>query len=388
MSHPFNTLTEERLRLSNGAKWNRYPTDVLPLWVADMDFPVAEPIREAIKEYADGDDYGYPPAAGIPGLLDSVTNHMWDRHGVSFTHEQVVLTAGIIPSLYVSTLALTGPGDEVIVQPPVYPPFRMAVEDTGRTVVDNPMRQVDGRWQFDLEQLAEAITPATRMLILCNPQNPTGRLFSQDELAALGDIVLRHNLWVISDELHADLVLRGRHVPFASVSKELAQRTITLFGPTKTFNIAGLKVGFAFSHNQALLERFQTRAAGMLTPPNVLAQAAARAAFTVGRDWHEDTLNYLRSNFQLLDQLLSEQLPAVRFNPPEGTYLAWLDFREAVPADELDDFLLEEAKVALGAGHTYGLGGEGHARMNMATSKQIIAEAVSRIALAVEQRAD
>jgi len=386
MTHPFDTLTEERLRSTSGAKWNHFPEDVLPLWVADMDFPVAEPIRQAIRDYAECDDFGYPTASGVPGLLEAVTNHLRQRHGVSYSEEQVLPTSGIIPSLYLGTMALAGPGDEVIVQPPVYPPFRMAVEGTGRSVVDNPMLHVGGDWRFDLAQLEEAITPATRMLILCNPQNPTGRVFTRGELEELGEIVLRHNLWVISDELHADLVLHGRHVPFSAVSEELAQRTITLFGPTKTFNIAGLKVGFAFSHNQALLERLRATAAGVLTPPNVLAQAAARAAFADCTGWHEDTLEYLRGNSELLAGLLREQLPGVRFTPPQGTYLAWLDFRDVVPAGELDDFLLQEAKVALSAGHTYGSGGEGFARLNLATSKGIISEAVSRIAAALERR--
>src|SRR5690554_2971924 len=274
MAHAYDELTEERLRKLDGAKWNHYDADILPMWVADMDFPIAEPIRQAIRDYAECDDFGYPMPSGIPGLMDAVTGHLDRTHGVRFSHEQVMMTSGIIPSLYVGTLALAGPGDEVIVQPPVYPPFSMAVTNTGRTLVENPMRVSDGRWELDLDNLEEVITPATRMLILCNPQNPTGRVFTRAELEALGEVVLRHNLWVISDELHADLVLDGKHVPFAAVSPELAERTITLFGPTKTFNIAGLKIGFALSHNEQLLGRLRNQASGVLTSPNVLAQAA------------------------------------------------------------------------------------------------------------------
>ncbi len=386
MEHPFDSLTEERLRTTAGAKWNHYPADVLPLWVADMDFPVAEPIRQAIRDYADCDDFGYPMGAGVPGLLDAVAAHMKSRHGVTYTGEQIMPTSGIIPGLYLCTMALSGPGDEVIVQPPVYPPFRMAVENTGRRVLDNPMREADGHWELDLEALEQSITPGTRMLILCNPQNPTGRVFTREELEALGEVVLRHNLWVVSDELHADLVLHGRHVPFADISEELAQRTITLFGPTKTFNIAGLKVGFLLTHNPDLLERFRQQAAGVLTPPNVVAQAAARAAFTDCGEWHEDTLEYLRGNCRLLAELTEQKLPGVRYTAPEGTYLAWLDFRDVVPADELESFLLQDAKVALGLGSDYGAGGEGYARMNLATSAQVISQAVGRIADALERR--
>lgn len=386
MTHHYDQLSEERLRKLAGAKWNYYNPEVLPLWVADMDFPVAEPIRQAIRDYTLTDDFGYPVSTGIPGLLHSVSDHFERRHGVRFSPEQIYPTSGIIPALYLGTTALAGPSDEVIVQPPVYPPFAGAVRSTGRSLVDNPMQLTDGRWQLDLEHLESVITPATRLLIFCNPQNPTGRVFTRAELEALGEIVLKHNLWVISDELHADLTLHGRHIPFASVSPEVAQRTITLFGPTKTFNIAGLKVGFAMSHNGALLDRLRAQAAGLLTPPNVLAQAAATAAFNQCSEWHEDTLEYLRSNSAYLAELLDAHLPAVRYRPAEGTYLAWLDFSAVVPADELKDFLLEEARVGLSLGADYGTGGEGWARMNLATSKSIIHEAVSRIAAALARR--
>ncbi len=386
MAHPYDELTEERLRQTHGAKWNYFPEDILPLWVADMDFPVAEPIRQAIRDYADQDDFGYPMSSGVPGLLDAVSSHFETRHGVRFEPEQIHPVSGIIPALHLATTALAAPGDEVIIQPPVYPPFAMVVQATGRTLVDNPMKFTGTRWELDLEQLETAISPATRALIFCNPQNPTGRVFTRPELEALGEIVVRHNLWVVSDELHADLVLDGKHIPLADVSEELAQRTLTLFGPTKTFNIAGLKVGFAMSHNGKLLDRFKQQAAGVLTPPNVLAQAAARAAFSECGAWHTDTLDYLRANRQLLGELVATELPGVSFTANEGTYLAWLDFREAVSPGELEDFLMKEARVSLNDGATYGEGGAGFARINLATSAGILREAVRRIAAALNAR--
>lgn len=386
MSESHTDLTESQLRTSTGAKWNHYGKDVLPLWVADMDFRIAGPIRQAIRDYADGDNFGYPLGSGIPGLIEAVTDHLLKRHGVAYLPEHVYPTSGIIPGLFLGVQALAGPGDQAVIQPPVYPPFAMAVENTGRRVLENPMAERDGNWELDLEQLEQAITPATRLLILCNPQNPTGRVFSASELEALGEVVLRHNLWVISDELHCDLVLHGKHVPFASLSDELAQRTITLFGPTKTFNIAGLKIGFALSHNEQLLGRLKEQAAGVLTPPNVLAQAAARAAFTECGQWHEQTLEQLRANCRLLSELVEEKLPGVRYRPAEGTYLAWLDFREVFDPEKLDAFLLEEAKVAVNPGVSFGTGGAGFVRMNLATSENIIREAVSRISTALAAR--
>lgn len=386
MAHPYDELTEERLRTRHGAKWNWYPEDVLPLWVADMDFPVAEPIRQAIHDYTDSDEFGYPMSAGIPGLKKSVSDHFDRHHGVRFEEKHIYPSSGIIPALHLATMALAGPGDEVVIQPPVYPPFASAVETTGRKLVINPMRFAEGRWELDLDHLEKSISPSTRMLILCNPQNPTGRVFSRSELEALAGIVTKHRLWVVSDELHADLVLNGKHVPFASVSEEVAQRTLTLFGPTKTFNIAGLKVGFVMSHNEELLDRFTKQASGLLTPPNVLAQAAARAAFSEAGDWHEQTLEYLRGNCSLLARLVESELPGVKLHATEGTYLAWLDFRGAVRAEELEQFLLEEARVGLNPGSSFGEGGDGFARINLATSRGIISEAVNRLSAALKAR--
>ena len=386
MSQNHFDLTEEQLRQRTGTKWNHFPNDVLPLWVADMDFRIAEPIRAAIREYADCDDFGYPLGSGIPGLLDAVAGHLERNHGVSYAPEQIYPASGINPNLYLGIQALSGPGDEVVLQPPIYPPFRMAVESTGRKVLENPMQQLNGRWELDFGQLEQAITPATRVLVLCNPQNPTGRVFTRDELSRLAEIALRHNLWVISDELHSDLVLSGKHIPFATISDEIAQRTITLFGPTKTFNIAGLKIGFAMSHNQQLLDRLKQQASGLLTPPNVLAQAAARAAFNECADWHARTLDYLRSNCKLLSELVASELPGVKYTPGEGTYLAWPDFRDVIAPEELDAFLLEQAKVAVNSGASFGTGGSGFVRLNLATSAEIIREAVGRISRALAAR--
>ena len=387
MAHPYDSLTEEKLRGLHGTKWNNYPEDVLPLWVADMDFPIAEPIRQAIRDYADCDDFGYPLGSGIPGLLDAVTGHLKRRHGVTYAPENIMPASGIIPGIYLGTTALAGPGDEVITQPPVYPPFAAAVESTGRKLLENPMiHRGGGRWEFDFDHLESSIGPATRLLILCNPQNPTGRVFSHEELERLGRIVVDNRLWVISDELHSDLVLDGKHVPFASLSDEVAQRTLTLFGPTKTFNIAGLKVGFAMSHNEELLTHFRNTARGLLTPPNVLAQAAARAAFTECGEWLESTLAYLRGNAQLLQELVENELPGVRYTPAAGTYLAWLDFSDVIDPEVLDDFLFEEARVAVNPGASFGPGGAGLVRLNLATSAGIIREAVERIRGALAAR--
>lgn len=378
MSHPFDALTEQQLRQRSCIKWGHYPPDVLPLWVADMDFPIASEIKDALREHVAGDEFGYPPMTGVPGLLDAVQERLADRYGYRVPQERITQLPGIIPGLYLAVRTLAGPADEVIVQPPAYPPFMQATNQSHRKLVYNPMVVRAGRWELDLEGLERMITPATRLLIFCNPQNPTGRVFTRAELERLAEIVLEHRLWVVSDELHADLTLDARHIPFASLSPEVAERTVTLYGPTKAFNIAGLKVGFMIAGSDALNERL--RAAGtMLPPPNVLAQVATLAAYRHADGWLESTLDYLRGNREVVARFVEQELPGVEFIPPEGTYLAWLDFRRVVPADELEGFLLDRAKVGLNLGAGYGPGGEGHARLNFATSRSLVTRCLERV---------
>lgn len=385
MPHPFDSLTEKQLRTRECAKWNHYPEDILPLWVADMDFPIAEPICQALRAHISCHDFGYPPHDGIPGLNEAVQARLAGRFGWQVEQADIMQVSGIVPCFYLAALGLSAPGDEIIVQTPAYPPFAASVQETGRTVVENPMREVDGRWELDLENLESCITPATRMILFCNPQNPTGRVFRREELEAFAEIVVRHNLWVVSDELHADLVLDGQHIPLASLNDEIAQRTITLYGPTKAFNIAGLRIGFLITTNARLLERLKSQS-GMLVPGNVLAQKAALAAYRSGDDWLDDTLDYLRGNQSALAAFVAEQLPGVSMTKGEGTYLAWLDFRKAVPAAELESFLLEDARVALNLGSDYGEAGTGFVRLNFATSRAVVLEALTRIQGALARR--
>lgn len=383
MDHPFDALSEEALRERTSVKWNHFPQEVLPCWVADMDFPVAREIRERIADFASAGDLGYPPKGGLPGLREAVADRLTERHALAVEPDQIKVLAGVIPGLNLACRALAGPGEGVVVQPPIYPPFMGAIKASGRQAVWNPMVEGTAGWELDLDGLEEAIEPSTRLLMLCNPQNPTGRVFRRDELERLAEIVLRHRLWVVSDELHADLALFGRHIPFASLDPEVAQRTLTLYGPTKAFNIAGLKIGFAFSANRELLAAVDRAGRGMVVAGNVLAQVAAIAAYRDAGGWLGDTSDYLRANRDELVDFIRLRLPGVRLNPPEGTYLAWLDLRDCdlpVPAAQ---FLLENAKVGLNAGGDFGPEGErsydGFARLNFATSRALLLAALGRM---------
>jgi len=367
-------------------KWTHYPElhperDILPLWVADMDFPPAAPITTALAERAGSGNLGYPAGylTGEPGLRPALLSWLSARHGWRLAEDDIWPVHGIIPGLYLGALTCASAGEGVVLQPPLYPPFMNAVGDTGRTAQYNPLRWTGTRWEMDLEGLEALITPETRVVMFCNPHNPTGRVFSRAELEALAEIVLRHRLWVVSDELHSDLVYPGQtHIPFASLSDEIAQRTVTMLGPTKTFNIAGLKIGFVITQNAALQKRLKRVGAGLVTPPNVMAQTAARAAYEEGGAWLDEALGYLQGNRDRVTRFAETYLPGSSYAAPEGTYLAWLDLRGLGLGEGLYERLLA-CGVGLNEGRHNGPGGEGFARINFATSAAIVEEALSRL---------
>jgi cystathionine beta-lyase len=378
MPHLFDELNLEEVRGPHSVKWGLFPEDVLPLWVADMDFPVAEPIVQAIQARL-SKRIGYPQGAGDPELLEAILAKQ-ERLGLKgLQRENLWLTSSVVPGIYASVLALSGAGEEVITQVPVYPPFLLALSDYGRVTKANPMQPGASGWEIDFEQLESLVTPATRLLMLCNPHNPTGRVFTRGELERLAEFALEHRLWVMVDELWADLIYEGEHIPFASLCEEIAQRTVTLSGPCKAFNIAGLGGGVAISHNRAILERMQAVSKGVGAHPNVLTMAAWLAALQHGQPWLEQTLAYLRANRDFLSRFLDEKLPEVGYTPPQATYLAWLDFR-ALGLENPHQFALERAKVALNDGAAFGEGFRGYLRLNFATSRPLLQEALERLA--------
>jgi cysteine-S-conjugate beta-lyase len=379
----FHAATEAALRAKPSGKWTRYDPDVLPVWVADMDFPPADAIRDALHDHLEHGSFGYPPKGGIPGLVPAVADRLDARFGWRVDAEAIHPLAGIIPGLFLGTLATTGPGDQIVVQPPIYPPFFSVIEQTKRAVLDNPLVDDGARYVMDLDQLRSSITPWTRAIMFCNPHNPTGRVFERAELEALAEIVLEHRLWVISDELHADLVLEGAHVPFASLSPEIAQRTVTAYGPTKAFNLAGSKIGFLVTENEALMARIKEIAGYFQPGVNVFGQVATRAAYRDGGPWLDAALTCIRTNRDHLLARLAAEAPAVRAYAPEGTYLVWLDFRGAGLGDDPAAELLERGRVGLNSGLDYGAGGAGFARFNVATSRSILEAAIDRVVAVV-----
>ncbi len=378
-AHPYDSLALDTLHTRTNAKWARYGSDILPLWVAEMDFPLATPIKDAIAAQTDCDNLGYTLSPGLPQLLPALRTRLSSRYDLKIEDEHVMQLSGTVQGLYLAAMALAGPGDEVLLLTPLYPPFRMTVEATGRVPVEVEMHLAENGYELDMDALEAAVTPATRILMLCNPHNPSGRVMRRDELEALAAFALRHNLWIVSDELHADLVLTGTHMCIAALSEEVAQRSVTLYGPTKAFNIPGLRISFALSHNTEILKRFARIGKGIASGPNILGQAATAAAYRDGDAWLEETLHYLRGNRERLVERVAERLPQVRMHAPEGTYLAWLDFRATSIGDDPAAALLERAKIALNKGDEYGAGGHGFVRLNFATSRAILETCIDGI---------
>ncbi len=381
--HRFDEISLAALRARPGAKWQHYDADVLPLWVAEMDFPLAPPIKRAIEGLLARDDFGYPQFTGLPGLREAVNARLKARYAYATEPDQVMLLGSTGAGINLSVHAFTQPGDEVLLLTPLYPPFKQAVERAHRVAVEVEMIRGADQYEIDFAALERAVTPKTRLLMLCSPHNPVGRVFTRQELEGLADLAQRHDLVISSDDLHADILMEGKHIPIATLSPEVAERTVTLYGPTKAFNIPGLKITFAISSNPEIIKKLETAGAGIATGPNVAAQNAALAAYTDGDEWLNEALDYLRGNRDWLVSELREKLPQIPVHLPQGTYLAWLDLRGCGLGDTPAAELLERAKVALNEGSSFGPGGDGFARLNFATSRPILAEAVRRLEAAL-----
>lgn len=378
----FDDLDIASLRRKRGVKWTRYPDDVLPAWVADMDFAVAPPVREGLLHALEIEDLGYAPG---PGELRRVfCARLQQRFGWEVAPGRVATLTDVVQGLFLGVELFSEPGDGVVVQTPIYPPFLRVAPEAGRRRIENPLVLRDDRYAMDLDGLADAIDPRTRVLLLCHPHNPTGRHFSREELEPLAELAVERDLTVISDEIHCDLVLDGSpHVPFATLGPEVSRRTLTLMSASKAFNLAGLHCAFAVFGSDDQRKRFDSipqHARGSVSSFGILASLCA---FKYGQPWLDALVPYLRGNRDWLASALAERAPAIRFRPPEATYLAWLDCRALGLPEPPFDFFLERARVALGPGPDYGAPGEGFVRLNFATSRAILEQIVERMVAAL-----
>ena len=381
MTYDFDRLIDRRGTHSD--KWQKYGPDVLPLWIADMDFQSPEPVIRALRGRVEHGVFGYL-AFEQPEFHELFADRLLKRYNWRVSPDAVVLIPGVIPGFNVAGRVLAAPGDGLILQTPVYPPILRAASSIGLTREEAPLaRRPDGSYAPDLDAFAAAIRERTRFFLLCNPHNPVGRVFSRDELTRLAEVCLRRGLAIVADEIHCELTLDGqRHTPIASLAPEISERTITLMAPSKTFNLAGLKCSVAIVPNAALREKFVAGRVDLVQTVNVLGYAAAFAAYRDGQPWLDELLRYLEANRDFVVEYVRARLPGVAVAPPEATYLAWLDCRNAGPAaPDPFTFFLEKARVALSDGALFGAGG--FVRLNFGCPRSILTEALDRMSLAL-----
>ena len=376
MKYDFDQVIERKG--SNSIKWQRYGEDVIPLWVADMDFISPEPVIRALHERVDHRIFGYT----TPGseLVNVIRERLNGLYGWDVRAEEIVFVPGVVTGLNLVFQLFAGPGDGVLVQPPVYSHFVTDPVIRGRSLADPPLVKNGDTYEIDFDAFERAIDARTKIYVLSNPHNPVGRVFRKHELERLAGICLSHDILICSDEIHCDLLYPGhRHIPIAALDSETADRTITFMSPSKTFNLAGLSCSFAVIKNPRLREAWMKGSQGIIPFVNIMGLTAALAAFRDGQEWLDQCLAYLKGNRDFLADYVRGELHGVSMTRMEGTYLAWLDCRESgIPGNPFH-FFLKKARVALNNGADCGRGGEGFARLNFACPRKTLHEALLRM---------
>ena len=361
--------------------------DVIPLWVADMDIPAPAEVRKALKKRIKHPVYGYPihNECFFKTIISWIkTNFDWE-----IDKDWITCSPGIVPAINIAVMTLTEKGDEVIIQTPVYPPFFDAVKNHERTLVENPLKYDNGRYTMDLDDLKKKVTSKTKMLILCNPHNPSGRVFTEEELTELGKICLENDILIVSDEIHADIVYQPyRHIPIASLSEELSNITITCMAPSKTFNIAGFATSEIIIKNEELRERYRYIPRSLhICSGNIIGDAALIAAYKKGRPWLKRTLAFLEENIDFVVSYIKKNIPSIKIGKPESTFLLWLDCSAwGMSQEELVDFFVNEAHLGLNDGAMFGDDGKGFMRMNIGTCRRTLKKALIQLKEAVDRK--
>lgn len=363
------------------AKRRGMPEDVLPLWVADMDFKTSSYVEDALAERARHGIFGYSESQ--TPYFEIVRDWMKRHHDWEVKEPWLIKTPGVVFALAMAVKAYTEPGDGVLIQSPVYYPFSEVIEDNGRRIVSNTLvLGEDHKYHIDFEDFERQIKEnQIKLFFLCNPHNPVGRVWTTEELTRIGDICLKYQVTVVSDEIHSDFIFRGRHQVFADLKREYADITVTCTAPSKTFNLAGLLLSNIFISNRELRHKFrqQVNAAGIsqLSPFGLVA---CETAYTQGEEWYQAMLAYVAENIAFTKEYVEKHLPGVEMVEHEGTYLVWLDFRKTgLSVEELEDLIVNRAKLWLDSGKIFGKSGEGFQRINVACPRQILEEALHRI---------
>ena len=358
--------------------------DIIPMWVADMDFNTPDFIVESLQKRLEHHIYGYSFRSSE--YFQSMISWIKTRHNWTVEKEWISFSPGIVPALNFCTLAFTQAGDNIIVQPPVYFPFFSAAESHGRNLIYNRLTESEGKWDMDYNSLIAGIDSKTKMIIISNPHNPVGRVWTPEELNNLADICLKNNILIISDEIHCDLVLPGfTHTPMASLSEKIAENTVTLIAPSKTFNLAGLSTSSVIIKNPVLRKSFNRIVDNLhVGNGNIFGNTASIAAYANGHKWLDALLDYIDNNIEFVKDYCGKMIPEIIPVQPEATYMIWLDCRRfGMSGKDLQNFFVHKAGVGMNEGSTFGPGGEGFMRMNLGTTHQTVMKAMEQIERAV-----
>ncbi len=380
----FNKITNRKD--SNSVKYDLLKPlfgkeDLIPMWVADMDFDTPTFILDAIKKRMEHPilGYSYRPKA----YNDSIIYWLKERHNWIIEESQISFSPGVVPGMLMAMMACTKPNDKVIVQTPVYFPFFTTIEENGREMLINPLKEVDGYYSMDFEHLESIIDDKTKAIFISNPHNPVGRAWKREELKQLVDICYANNVMILSDEIHSDIILKpNKHIPIASISEKAAEITITIMAPSKTFNIAGLSTSFVVIQNKDLLKKYNHQLdAFHLLQGNIFGSIASEAAFTPqGADWVDEMVDYIEGNIDYVCDFIKKNIPKIKVLKPEATYLLWMDMREfGMNNKELKDFFVNKVGIAVNQGDIFGVEGEGYVRLNIATSMEVVVEVMRRL---------
>jgi cysteine-S-conjugate beta-lyase len=358
--------------------------DVIPMWVADMDFKTPPFIMEALRKRLEHEILGYSFIS--PSVFGSIVNWIRSRHNWEIQRDWICFSPGIVPAINLLILAFTEPGDKVIVQTPVYFPFFSAVENHGRQLVFNPLIYSNGKYKMDFDDLESKIDGTTKMLILCNPHNPTGNVWPEEAVRRIGEICLANHVLLVSDEIHSDLIYKGhRHIPSASLSDDIAANTVTCMAPSKTFNLAGLSTSFLVIPDEKLRITYEKKLDQIhIGAGNIFGFVAMEAAYTHGSEWLGQLMEYLEGNLEFLKHFIERHIPKVRVIEPEATYMVWLDCTLLkMPPSVLKEFMINKAGLGLSDGPLFGKQGEGFQRINIGCPRSVLYEALLRLQAAI-----
>lgn len=386
MKYDFDKTIDRRA--TNSYKWDSAPEDVLPMWVADMDFRTAPAIIDALQKRVAHGIFGY---TRVPdAYYDAVTSWFSRRHGWDIDREWIIYTSGVVPAVSAVIKALTVPGDKVIVQTPVYNCFFSSIRNNGCEIVSNPLRRTADTYEMDFDALERcAADPRAKVMLLCNPHNPAGRVWTPDELTRLGNICLRNGVTVVADEIHCELVYQGfKYTPFASLSDAFLHRSVTCVSPSKAFNIAGLQIANIVAFDNDLRSRIDKAInINEVCDVNPFGVAATIAAYNEGEEWLNQLVDYLHGNYEAMAEFCRRELPEFPITRLEGTYLVWMDCSSlGMLSDALEHALLDDARLWLNAGTMYGAEGEGYMRWNIACPRSVMLDGLNRFLNFVRSR--